>query len=117
MTYYPVKIVSGNWDDRAVGMLSCPQCGGHNLHHGSTIVFDRNEDEHKVQRTTVVHNAAYSERVVNSDSGNPSARRDGSILGFTCENCHNPLGGTDHIQRFQLKIWQHKGSTYLAWEL
>ena len=89
------------------GMLYC-QCGEYYLHQGNTTIFQREED---APTTTVI--AQDDTRVQTSsfpsqDTCNPSPRRHGLIIEFSCENC-----SSSHPHR--LAIYQHKGSTYMEW--
>jgi hypothetical protein len=84
-------------------ILKCQECDLTNLHHESVEIFEREEDALSgvhvlVERTGVV---------VNDDmTGNPSDRRHGLLIRFTCETCDaTPI----------LKMIQHKGSTYMEW--
>lgn len=87
--------------------LLCPRCGESNLHHHTITVFDRNEDAAEVLRTTVAYKKTTSEVVADKGSGNPSNRRDGLTISFSCEHCEEST--------FLLSVYQHKGSTYMAW--
>ena len=87
-------------------ILNCPACGGESLHQERVTAYFRHEDSDvgmvvEVDRETVMANA-------NGDciTGNPSARRDGIVIEFSCENC-------SVIPR--LAIVQHKGTTYFEW--
>ena len=79
--------------------LRCPSCGSNYLHHEKVEIFDRGEDEEKGLHVSVEN------RVVKTDidiSGNPSSRRHGVKVYFSCENCEaQPV----------LSISQHKGNT------
>ena len=87
-------------------MLNCPRCGAELLHHVSTTVYDRKEDAPTVVETTV--SKGHVEVDPKSDGiGNPSSRRDGVVIAFTCEGC-----GDEPIE---LGIAQHKGSTEIGW--
>ena len=89
-------------------VLKCPLCGEHYLHQGRVDVFKRSEDEEAVTRTTVMWDGTASvATVANTGSGNPSSRRDGLTIGFSCEMCNDI---------FVLSISQHKGQTLVRWE-
>lgn len=99
--------------------LLCPVCNGNNLHHNSVIHYHRREDEETV-RVTYVEGAEFSSSLVpNETSGNPSRRRDGIAIEFWCENCHAMAEDTDKEfpAYFRLQIQQHKGTTYLDWDI
>jgi hypothetical protein len=70
-------------------------------------IFQRNEDCAGIR--TIVH---LNQTTVDTNmKGNPSSRRDGMRMFFTCEGCH---GGGDNPQAppmFELLIYQHKGVT------
>lgn len=91
--------------------LLCPICGSGLLHHDVVTVYQRNEDTEVVRKTSVVEDSFRSEIVWNNDSGNPSARRDGLVISFWCENC----GGTKEGTTIELTIAQHKGNTQVGW--
>ncbi len=82
--------------------LRCPNCGGENLHHGIPFVFDRSEDDEEV----TVHHGSNTAKMPSRGSGNPSLRRDGIVIPFSCEHCDAQLF---------LDIAQHKGSTLVSW--
>lgn len=86
--------------------LLCPKCGNDYLHHVGVIIYDREEDQALVTRTIVVDGVARTRNMKDTDSGNPSARRNALAVQFWCEICDaNP----------QLTIEQHKGNTRLGW--
>ena len=43
--------------------------------------------------------------------GNPSSRRDGMRMFFTCEGCHGSEDKSKNPPMFELLIYQHKGVT------
>lgn len=93
-------------DSTDEGTLLCPN-GGENLHQESIEYFDRREDA-----DTGLH--VFAERgkqlLVNEDMrGNPSSRRQGIKIRFSCEHCRD----TTHV----LNIVQHKGVTYVSWDV
>jgi len=90
---YAVEFIAGDNE-----VLKCPSCGTDEgyLHHHGVTVYDRHEDG-PVTVTTVNGGAA---------GENPSSRRDGIAIRFTCELCPAEL---------ELTIAQHKGRTYLVW--
>ena len=108
-------------DDCGIGVvLECPGCGGEYLHQGKVTAFNRGEDA-KETRVTSVDHAGFSDHILPSDDvANPSIRRYGLSLEFTCETCHEP-GLNDEPPRFEtpleLTIAQHKGCTHLQWRL
>ncbi len=87
-------------------ILCCPKCRGENLHQEQTQVFIRPTEDGPVQ---VITTSAWGDVLdsPDTDSENPSLRRDGLVIYFYCENCsHKPV----------LKIYQHKGTTYIEVE-
>jgi len=84
--------------------LICPRCGGNNLHHEIVILYARHEDANVVIETAV--SRTFVESVETDGSDNPSRRRDGLAICFSCEECGEGL---------QLTIAQHKGSSEIAW--
>jgi hypothetical protein len=87
------------------GRLECPGCPGDGayLHHRVVNVFSRREDNPS-QLTSVFHNGTVN--VQGNAAGNPSARRDGVSIRFSCELC----GGG-----YALELAQHKGQTEMHW--
>jgi DNA-directed RNA polymerase subunit M/transcription elongation factor TFIIS len=84
--------------------LSCPYCGNGYMHHKDVVIYNREKEDSNQGLAVQVT----PEAVTTSDdlSGNPSARRNGVIIHFECENCSN---------RYELALHQHKGVTYLHW--
>jgi hypothetical protein len=86
--------------------VSCPFCGGDNLHHKRVTAFDRKEDAPQTI-TTEVDGGQVTMRVEPSNqSRNPSSRRDGLGIKFFCETCPAIP---------ELTLEQHKGSTFIRW--
>jgi hypothetical protein len=69
------------------------------------IVYERREDEPKVLRTVVSRGGGVRVDYV-VDNDNPSSRRHGVAIVFSCEHCD---GGPE------LVIAQHKGETLIGW--
>ena len=78
----------------------CPSCGSTYLHHETVEIFARSEDEKNGFHTI----AQSTGTVIDSDlSKNPSSRRHGISVHFSCEGCDaTPV----------LSIVQHKGETF-----
>jgi hypothetical protein len=76
----------------------CPCCRATDgyLHHHGVTVYSREEDG--VATVTTINGGIAGE--------NPSDRRDGIAIRFTCELCPADI---------ELTIAQHKGHTLLAW--
>jgi hypothetical protein len=88
--------------------LACPDCGCFNLHHEKVTLYERREDA-KATLVIEVANARTTVRVLpSSRTGNPSSRRHGLCIHFSCEGCP---------ARPVLEIQQHKGTTYVEWSL
>jgi hypothetical protein len=96
------------FDDREGGYLNliCPDCGSTYLHHGTVEVFFRKEDSPTVVHTEAFGQGANVEAKLNGLSGNPSPRRGGVKITFSCEECSMINA---------LQIIQHKGETELSW--
>jgi len=92
-----------------MSILHCPFCGFSYLHHGGVEVFNREfEDSEKGSHTYVSGNGGITySHLGPMVPGNPSPRRDGVLIRFTCEACDDPL---------VLAIYQHKGQTYVEWK-
>jgi hypothetical protein len=84
--------------------VDCPHCDGNNLCHESVEVFYRNGEDNAegVHATVNPHTVTVGQ----SMSGNPSSRRGGLLVHFSCETC--PVKPV-------LEIIQHKGCTYMQW--
>ena len=90
--------------------LRCPRCGSDYLHHYAVTMYERGEDEGKVVRTHI-ENGATTTEIVSSTAGNPSSRRHGMTVSFTCETCPD----RDDRPLIELTIAQHKGNTEIGW--
>jgi hypothetical protein len=86
--------------------LLCPACDYHCLHHSRVEVYDRSEDEVLTTLTTV--GRLVQTEMVQNTRRNPSPRRHGMRIFFYCEGC--PVESS-------LVLYQHKGSTYVEWEV
>jgi hypothetical protein len=109
-------VLDSDWYDNE---LLCPRCNSNNLHHATVTVFNRREDAPEVRATTVDGDEIVSSVVPNKTSRNPSGRRGGITIDFWCEHCH---GNADEVfpepaELFSLEILQHKGTTYLNWNV
>jgi hypothetical protein len=97
----------------------CPLCGGFNLHHMDVIVYNRPEDD-DVTKVTEVRPLETRSLLADSKScGNPSSRRDGLRVTMWCETCESaPDADPDaDLRHFSLLIYQHKGTTYVEWDV
>jgi hypothetical protein len=71
--------------------LHCPRCGSLYLHQLGIKVFHRREDGENVAVITVDGAKAGIELAPNTSSGNPSARRHGLSIEFSCEECSDAV--------------------------
>ena len=84
-------------------VLTCPSCGVTYVHQQSADQYWRSEDA--VEGTHVTSSAERT--TVDGDMvGNPSPRRYGLVLKFSCEACNVAP---------RLGIYQHKGQTFVGW--
>lgn len=90
------------------GNLLCPRCGFDHLRHRQVNIFDRREDAQDVVHTAVQEGTVSMRVVANNESVNPSDRRDGLIVRFSCEGC----GETRPVF---MAIAQVKGRTEIRW--
>lgn len=95
--------------------IKCPHCGEGYLHHLGVETFHCEEDQngyHVELYDETSHgwgmlNIICPDNTTNTNTkANPSARRNGILILFGCECCHN-------ISR--LGIGQHKGQTLMSW--
>ena len=87
--------------------LECPHCGENYLHQIKVDVFQRSEDEESVFHVQVGNTRIAKTAVVNNNrSGNPSLRRNGLTITFSCETCEETP---------KLDLAQHKGCTLVTW--
>ena len=87
--------------DGSGALLECPACGGNYLHHERVEVFEREEDQTKGTHVSITNSSVVED---NDLQGNPSSRRHGLSIHFTCEHCPaKPV----------LTIAQHKGNTWV----
>lgn len=89
--------------------LQCPACEGDYTHQEYYEIFQRVEDCSGI-RTIVQLNQT---TVDTNMKGNPSSRRDGMRMFFTCEGCHGSGDKSENPPMFELLIYQHKGVTIL----
>jgi len=100
------------------GTLKCPRCEDVALHHHQVEVFNREREDSERGTDVMVNGAEIS--INQSMYGNPSRRRNGIRIYFTCEFCDvgsdEDGGGIPLDPCIALTIYQHKGSTYMHWE-
>ena len=99
-------------DDEA---LACPLCENTYLHQGPVEIYERGEDAEVVCQYKIDRGRGYGVyHLPSKESNNPSSRRQGLRLYFMCELCsQNPEKEYD----IPLVIYQHKGKTYVEWEV
>lgn len=83
--------------------LKCPHCGSDYLHQETVAVFNRPEEDSTVGLAMTITGQTVQPA---SMQENPSPRRNGLSIDFSCETC-----STDST----LNIWQHKGQTMVNW--
>lgn len=99
-----MKVVAHvDFDDADLAALLCPNCKQWNLHQARVDVFNRREDQKEGTHVWVDDEDIGRNRNIDA---NPSLRRQGIAIAFTCEQC---------MARPVLGIAQHKGTTYIAW--
>jgi hypothetical protein len=87
--------------------LACPSCEDTYTHQSTIEVFSRQED------CDGIHACVLGETVITDRnmSKNPSPRRQGLRIYFTCESCHCE-DGDNCPPPYELLIYQHKGQTF-----
>lgn len=94
-------------------ILLCPICESEYLHQIHVHVFNRKSESSKDQKITTIENTGGDESVLEHlpahplPPKNPSHRRQGLSIDFTCEDCHAPS---------RLHIYQYKGTSHIEWE-
>lgn len=87
--------------------LQCPNCKNSFLHHSFVQIFERVKEDgesNAIQIDGINSSGKFLISMSENNQRNPSARRDGIIIGFWCECC------SAHIE---MHIAQHKGCTEL----
>jgi len=100
-----IKLSSDEWSS---DKLCCPDCGSYYMHQHRVEVFSRGEDE----KTIGLAVDQYTSEVSPAEGDNPSSRRQGLVIYFRCEDC-NYAEQDDVIKA--LRIYQHKGITFMEW--
>jgi hypothetical protein len=88
--------------DQELGDLKCSICLGENTHHHQVRVYNRKEDALDGMRAVIDWDTVSVDGLLLE---NPSARRHGVSVLFSCEGCQ---------ALSELTISQHKGATMLA---
>jgi hypothetical protein len=100
------------------GVLLCPNCGEGCLHHVAVDAFTRSVEDGDSDRISASREPAVAACM---PADNPSRRRDGVRVAFSCEFCESKFmqsGGIDTAMPrriFALHIIQHKGNTFMEW--
>jgi hypothetical protein len=89
--------------------LKCPGCGSEYLHHYEVRIWSRKEDAAHTEQITAralpgAAPAALAE--ITNGEGNPSHRRHGIAIRFSCEMCN---------QISELTLAQRTGTTLIGW--
>ena len=96
-----MKLQFESYEDGYGSELKCPSCGFNYLNHQRVEVFERSEDEEKGLHVSVENKNVTTDTNL---SDNPSSRRHGLKIHFSCEGCEaKPV----------LSISQHKGNTWV----
>ncbi|MDR1084787.1 MAG: hypothetical protein LBP22_07985 [Deltaproteobacteria bacterium] len=96
-----------HYNNELNGSIQCPKCHCGNLHHVKVEIFSRQEDKGEVFNTVFSKGTQISIDKILEASDNPSSRREGLKIWFTCENCDLYSA---------LNVVQHKGETLLYWD-
>jgi len=107
------------YGENHLNLLACPICSPYEglegcLHHEGVHVFNRRGDE----SSSIGLLASIKDQVVELNSSgdtqthNPSKRRNGILIEFWCEICGSGLDGNSPLF---LAIGQHKGQTEISW--
>jgi hypothetical protein len=107
----PAVVDSDNY-----GELTCPCGKGGNIHQENVMIFHRGEDG---DTTTVIAQdggTVQATEFPSQDTCNPSTRRGGMLIEFSCEQCSYSAQETSTPDKtFRLAIFQHKGNTFMEW--
>ena len=97
----PVKL-NDFFSSDDTNVILCPSCDGLYLHHESVEIFNRSEDSNDGIHVLVSEHEVKTDRNL---KGNPSYRRNGLIVYFSCEECSATI---------KMKLYQHKGNTIIG---
>jgi hypothetical protein len=100
------------------GELICPCGNGGNIHQGNTTIFECGEDPDTVTVIAQDGHNVQATKFPARDTCNPSPRRHGMLIEFTCEQCSYNYDGENYPtidKTFRLAIFQHKGNTFMEW--
>jgi len=110
------------------GQLICPVCGEACLRQGKIEVFWRRQEDARSQARLVTPAPVFGDLYEGDElevrpgqpHRDPSPRRHGLLIHFECECCGDLyLNGKGDLagNGWVLAIWQHKGATYVEWQL
>lgn len=90
--------------------LLCPRCKSEYLHHIAVSLYTRKREDietHAIHITLLGGDVGKTQTTFEKDSQlNPSSRRGGVVIDFSCEECGLICG---------LTFAQHKGCTFVQW--
>ena len=87
--------------------LLCPACNYDFTHQEYYEIFQCVEASAGIRTIVQLHQTIVDTNM----KGNPSIRRDGMRMFFTCEGCHGNRDESENPPMFELLIYQHKGVT------
>lgn len=96
-------------------LLACPHCLYSYTHQEKVEVFIRDCDDYQVPGIKTTINNQITTVSKDDMKTNPSTRRDGIRIYYSCESCHAYDEGYvsgSNPPLFELLIYQHKGQTF-----
>jgi len=96
-------------------LLACPHCLYDYTHQEKVEVFIRDGDDYQVPGIKTTINNQITTVSKDDMKTNPSTRRDGIRIYYSCESCHaydEVYGSGSNPPLFELLIYQHKGQTF-----
>jgi len=96
-------------------LLACPHCLYNYTHQEKVEVFIRDDDDYQVLGIKTTINNQITTVSKDDMKTNPSTRRDGIRIYYSCESCHaydEEYGSGSNPPLFELLIYQHKGQTF-----
>jgi predicted GIY-YIG superfamily endonuclease len=87
--------------------MECPSCKYDFTHQEYYEIFQRNEDCDGIHTVVKLDGTTVDTKM----KDNPSSRRDGMRMYFSCESCHGNQEEGINPPLFELLIYQHKGVT------
>ena len=104
-------------------LFRCPACACEFTHTGIVEVYNRNTEDELSIRHVVLHLS--TKTTMDTHKENPSRRRQGMRIYFTCESCHSLNFIPHHLAspppfdappRFEILIYQQSGNTFFETE-